>query len=98
MLKFDEKERLNIDQLIILLNRLGRVQKIENDIVNIMEKNATLDILFVIDITGSMDRFRDPLANSIQNILTNLKEVSNNRCIRIGCVFYKDLPPKLSYE
>ena len=54
-------------------------------------KDTTLDIMFIMDITGSMGMWLQEAKTNITNIITEITE--NNPCskIRIGFVGYRDI-------
>jgi hypothetical protein len=50
--------------------------------------NSSLDVVFMIDTTGSMDPYIDEVKHNIIRIIENVMEYSPK--IRMGCVAYKD--------
>ncbi len=50
--------------------------------------DSSLDVVFMIDTTGSMDPYIDEVKHNIIRIIENVLEYSPK--IRIGCVAYKD--------
>ena len=93
MLAYDSKERFETHQAEDFLKSMN-ITNNQKDLINfIMTGTGTLDIVFVLDITGSMDQYIEAILNSLKNILAGLKHLTNNRKINVGCVFYKDIAP-----
>jgi len=71
-------------------------------IMNIFEKRinmVTLDILFIIDITESMEDLLDETRNSIKYIVDKMKADSPGIVIRFACQCYSDIDsPDQYYE
>ena len=54
-----------------------------------LEKNKNVDVVFVLDCTGSMSGYIDGIKNQIKDIVGQVSRVYENR-IRVGFVGYRD--------
>ena len=76
----------------IMLNRYGnREIEVVFDLHRGMQKNIPLDILFILDTTGSMGEEIQRLKTTIEIINLNLTSLSTQPRVRFGLVLYKDL-------
>ena len=77
----------------VMIYRQGK-REIDISIANIQKassENIPLDILFVLDTTGSMGEEIRRLRNSIEIINLNISEISPTPDIRYGLVLYRDI-------
>jgi hypothetical protein len=76
----------------LIIDRQGK-REIDVTLANIQKaamKNIPLDLLFILDTTGSMREEIRRLRNSIEIINLNISEISPKPEIRYGMVLYKD--------
>ena len=57
----------------------------------IPEKKTSIDLLFIMDITGSMERFLDQAKNNIINIVETLPKKCPGIMINLGFIGYRDV-------
>ncbi len=57
---------------------------------SVCEENNNLDIMMVVDATGSMDDKIDYLKNELYNLISRVKHSNANLNTRLGAVFYRD--------
>jgi hypothetical protein len=77
----------------VMIYRQGK-RELDISIANIQKAladNIPLDILFVLDTTGSMGEEIERLRNSIEIINLNISEISPSPDIRYGLVLYRDI-------
>ncbi|MFA5183056.1 MAG: VWA domain-containing protein [Syntrophales bacterium] len=75
----------------ILIDRQGpRELTVHLDRTRYVPENTPLDILFIMDTTGSMGEEISRLKNTIEIINLNLASLSSKPKIRFGMVLYKD--------
>jgi len=77
----------------VLIYRQGK-REIDIQLANIQKassENIPLDILFILDTTGSMGEEIRRLRNSIEIINLNISEISPTPDIRYGMVLYRDI-------
>ena len=77
----------------VMIYRQGK-REIDISMANIQKassENIPLDILFVLDTTGSMGEEIKRLRNSIEIINLNISEISPTPDIRYGMVLYRDI-------
>lgn len=55
-----------------------------------VEKNMPMDIVFILDTTGSMGEEIERLKNTIEIINMNIKSFSSKPAVRFGLVLYRD--------
>jgi len=53
-------------------------------------KNKILDLMFVVDVTGSMGDELEFLKTELKNIINKVEKQNNELEIRVGLVFYRD--------
>lgn len=80
----------------------GKVPKFRKNFEQILSTNS-LNILFVIDTTGSMDPYRDLCSESISLITKKLSTANTlfrNRtaCVKLGVIAYRDKKDKVPFE
>ena len=98
MLAFNPKTRFNINEVAEFLKSMKFMNNQKDLIEYMLATTGTLDLLFVLDTTGSMDYYIEAVLKSLNNILLNLKQSTNKRKINIGCLFYKDLQKRILDE
>jgi uncharacterized protein YegL len=77
----------------VMIYRQGK-RELDISMANIQKAladNIPLDILFVLDTTGSMGEEIERLRNSIEIINLNISEISPSPDIRYGLVLYRDI-------
>jgi PBP1b-binding outer membrane lipoprotein LpoB len=75
----------------IIIDRQGpRELTVHLDRTRYIPENTPLDILFIMDTTGSMGEEISRLKNTIEIINLNLASLSSKPAIRFGMVLYKD--------
>jgi len=77
----------------VIIDRQGK-REIEISMGNIQKaaaENVPLDVLFILDTTGSMGEEIRRLRNSIEIINLNISEISPKPEIRYGMVLYRDV-------
>ena len=57
----------------------------------VVDENIPLDILFILDTTGSMGEEINRLKTTIELIHLNLTSLSTKPVVRFGLVLYKDI-------
>ncbi|MCD4818906.1 MAG: carboxypeptidase regulatory-like domain-containing protein [Candidatus Cloacimonetes bacterium] len=77
--------KLNIDQ------QDPRMQTIQFELQYVQPQNTPLDILFILDTTGSMGEEINRLKSTIEIINMNIVALSPKPQIRFGMVLYKDI-------
>ncbi len=74
------------------LNRFGKREiEVPFDLLREEQKNIPLDILFILDTTGSMGEEIERLKTTIEIINLNLSSLSSKPGLRFGMVLYKDM-------
>lgn len=94
MLAYEPQNRFTIDKVAEYLKSMSFINNQMDLVRHLMSTTGTLDLLFVLDTTGTMDYYMEAVLKSLNNILINMKQSTNKRKINIGCLFYKDLKGK----
>ena len=82
------------EKLEVNLNELKTFVKEKNEILNQM---FSLDLVFIMDITGSMDKFLNFTKEKINSIINKISEVSTV-VVRLGFIGYRDDLDNKNYE
>ena len=69
LLAYDHKVRFNIDQVVEFLKTIDFANSQDNLIKNLVSSTGTLDLVFVLDTTGSMDIYIEAIVSSLNNII-----------------------------
>lgn len=96
MLALKTKERFTIKEVAEFLKSMTFINNQKDLIQHMLATTGTLDLLFVLDTTGSMDYYIEAVRKSLNSLLFHLKQSTNKRNINIGCLFYKDLQKKIN--
>ena len=94
MLQLDPKHRYTIDEVKNELKKMKFANSAGEIIENMLMEQCTMELVFVLDTTGSMDRFIKGILTSLKHNIVELKKLKADRLIRVGLVLFKDKIPK----
>ena len=96
MLALNSKDRFTISEVAEFLKSMKFINNQKDLIEHMLATTGTVDLLFVLDTTGSMDYYIEAVRKSLNSLLFHLKQSTNKRKINIGCLFYKDLQKEIN--
>ncbi|CAD8064174.1 unnamed protein product [Paramecium sonneborni] len=66
-----------------------------------LQKSNTIDVIFIMDLTGSMNPWKDEIQSTISNIIREFQQSIKGYSVRVGFVGYRDvcdLQEQISYR
>lgn len=90
---------LNPKKRITMLEAKDALRKMKstNNTIEIFQKmwgeQCLMELVFVLDITGSMDRYIKAVSASLKHNIVNLKKMNAKKKIIVAIIFFKDKKP-----
>ena len=98
MLRVNPNQRFSVEEVKLSLKKMKSTGSNNQIIHQLIVEQATMDLVFVLDTTGSMDKYAYAIMTSLKHNIFEMKKSKAKRKVRIGFIFYKDKQTKIDND